>query len=110
MRLIPAVWETKAGSWFKASQVYSSSSRTARVTQRNLVSKETRGKPASKRKWGVGEEKREKKKKKKKKKEGRKRDIMEILCQAVVSHTFNSSSQEAEAGGSLSSRTAWSTV
>jgi hypothetical protein len=35
---------------------------------------------------------------------------MEILCQAVVSHTFNSSSQEAEAGGSLSSRTAWSTV
>ena len=31
------------------------------------------------------------------------------LSQAVVAHSFNLSNQEAEAGGSLSSRPAWST-
>ena len=31
------------------------------------------------------------------------------LCWAVVAHAFNSHTQEAEAGGSLSSRLAWST-
>jgi hypothetical protein len=30
-------------------------------------------------------------------------------CQAVVAHTFNLSTWEAEAGGFLSSRSAWST-
>jgi hypothetical protein len=29
-------------------------------------------------------------------------------CQAVVAHTFNPSTREAEAGGSLSLRSAWS--
>jgi hypothetical protein len=32
-----------------------------------------------------------------------------ILCQAVVAHAFNPSTWEAEAGGFLSSRPAWST-
>jgi hypothetical protein len=32
-----------------------------------------------------------------------------ILCQAVVRHTFNPSTWEAEAGRFLSSRPAWST-
>ena len=31
------------------------------------------------------------------------------LCQVMVTHAFNPSTWEAEAGGSLSSRTAWST-
>ena len=31
----------------------------------------------------------------------------EIFCSQVVAHDFNSSTQEAEAGGSLSSRPAW---
>ena len=31
------------------------------------------------------------------------------LCQAVVAHAFNPSTREAETGGSLSSRPAWST-
>jgi hypothetical protein len=31
------------------------------------------------------------------------------MCQAVVAHTFNPSTWEAEAGGFLSSRSAWST-
>jgi hypothetical protein len=57
-------------SEFKASLVYKVSSRTARATQRNPVSKNK---------------------------------------QNVVAHAFNPSTQEAEAGGFLSLRPAWST-
>jgi hypothetical protein len=35
--------------------------------------------------------------------------INKKLCQTVVAHVFNPSTWEAEAGGFLSSRTAWST-
>jgi hypothetical protein len=34
---------------------------------------------------------------------------LQMTSQAVVAHTFNPSTQEAEAGGFLSSRPAWST-
>jgi hypothetical protein len=68
-------------SEFEASLVYRVSSRTARATQRNFVSKKPKPK----------------KKKKKKKKPG------------MVAHAFNPSTREAEAGGFLSSRPAWST-
>jgi hypothetical protein len=34
---------------------------------------------------------------------------IEIICWVVVAHAFNPSTQEAEAGGFLSSRPAWST-
>jgi hypothetical protein len=36
-------------------------------------------------------------------------DIKIFTCGAVVAHAFNSSTWEAEAGGFLSSRPAWST-
>lgn len=36
-------------------------------------------------------------------------DQGQVPCWAAVVHTFNSSAQEAEAGGSLSSRPVWST-
>jgi hypothetical protein len=74
------------GRWiseFKASLVYRVSSRRARATQRNPVSEKT-------------------KKKKKEKKEASNEP-------GVVAHAFNLSTPEAEAGGFLSSRPAWST-
>jgi hypothetical protein len=66
---------------FEVSLVYKVSSRTARTIQRNPVSKT--------------------KKKKKKKVEGHR---------WVVVHTFNTSTWEAEAGGFLSWKLAWSSL
>jgi hypothetical protein len=37
------------------------------------------------------------------------REIVKFICRAVVAHTFNPSTWEAEAGRFLSSRPAWST-
>jgi hypothetical protein len=68
----------------EVSLVYRVSSRTARATQRNPVSKTKQNKT---------------KQNKTKKKNSR----------AVVAHAFNPSTWEAEAGGFLSFRPAWST-
>jgi hypothetical protein len=72
-------------SEFEASLVYKVSSRTARATQRNPVSKKT-NKKANKQKMKVG-----------------------VGCQVMVTHTFNTSTQETEVGRSLSSQPAWFT-
>ena len=37
------------------------------------------------------------------------KQIKPVVCQAVMAHAFNSSTLESEAGGSLSSQTAWFT-
>jgi hypothetical protein len=81
----PSTWEAEAGggrriSEFEASLVYRVSSRTARATQRNPVLN-----PPTPPKKNFSFE------------------------SGVVVHAFNPSTQEAEAGGFLSSRPAWST-
>jgi hypothetical protein len=85
-------------SEFKTSLVYKVSSRTARAIQKNPVSKQTN---------------KQTNKKKKKRKEMLRypRYFLRVAQnrQAVVAHTFNTSTREAEAGRFLSSRPAWST-
>ena len=71
---------------FKASLVYRASSRAPRATRRNLVLNKTK----------------------------QSQNLIELLMfhKALyneVAHTFNPSTQEVEAGGSLSLRSAWST-
>jgi hypothetical protein len=78
------------GRWiseFKANLVYRVSSRTARATQRNPVSKNQKPNQTNQ----TNKQK-------------------TITSQAVVVHAFNPSTREAEAGRFLSSRPAWSTV
>uniref|UniRef100_A0A8C6HYG5 Uncharacterized protein n=1 Tax=Mus spicilegus TaxID=10103 RepID=A0A8C6HYG5_MUSSI len=75
----PSTWEAEAGGSLEFKA--SPSSKTARTTQRNPVLKNRNRKQTNK----------------KQKKPG------------VVAHAFNPSTREAEAGGFLSSRPAWST-
>jgi hypothetical protein len=67
---------------FRDSLIYRASSRTARATRRLCLEKQTNK---------------------------QKTTIKKQLCRAVVAHAFNPSTWEAEAGGFLSSRPAWST-
>jgi hypothetical protein len=80
----PSTREAEAGGFLSSRPAWSTqvSSRTARAIQRNPVSKN----------------KKKKNKTKKKKRAG----------VAVVAHTFSPSTQEVEAGRSLSLRPAWS--
>jgi hypothetical protein len=92
------------GRWiseFQASLVYRVSSRTARTIQRNPVSKKQRQTnkkkiktKANKKPWQITFYEKNKE---------------VVRSRAVVVHTFNPSTREAEAGRFLSSRPAWST-
>jgi DNA replication protein DnaD len=89
-----STWGAETGTLceFEDSLIYRVSSGSARTAQRNSVSiKQT--------KTNKTKQKTKKKRKKEKTDES----------WAVVAHTFNPSTWEAEAGGFLSSRPAWST-